>query len=188
LKSAAKHPTKNSLPVNAVVPRNAERAGFHADDHRVTNAQAVEIVQINREALDALMIAPRMDIQPAGASDQPFHIKSPYDYGGVVRDIFLCIEPAVHHERGGENPGQRNESGIDALENFDFLAAASAAIEEYRERERKKKNQPKEHQHEVEVQRRIDLADIGKEQRTTEKNRGLLPQPAAEHYFGGSRG
>src|SRR5579859_4302755 len=148
-----------SSTVDAVIPGDAQGAGADADNHRVAFAEAIEIVEIDGEALEALASAPGMHVQAAAALHDALHVEVAFHGSRVIDDIFLSVEPAVDEQRGGENPRQGNEAVVDALEDFDFLMIARAALQNDGQRERGEEDDAEEDQDEIEVERGINLAD-----------------------------
>src|SRR5271166_2150344 len=74
------------------------------------------------------------------------------------------------------------------LQDLDLLARVRAALQEYRQRQGHEEDQAKEHQHRVQVQRSVNLADIGEEERTGEEDGRLQQQATAEDEFRGDGG
>jgi hypothetical protein len=177
-----------SAAVDAVVPRDAEGAGLDGYFHQVTDVESVEVVGVYGQALVGLTWAPTTNRQAARAAYQSLHIKAADNCGGVIGDIFYVVEAAVDEQRGGENPRKRDESRVDALEDFNFFAIASATLKRDGEEERGEENHAEEDQHQVDVERRVDLADIGERQRAEQEDRGAGHQVAAEHHLRGSGG
>src|SRR6202008_257631 len=64
---------------------------------------------------------------------------------------------------------------------------AGAAIENHRNTQGNEEQHAEEDQHQVQIQWRIDLREIGKQQRSGQEESGLLDEPFAEHVFGSRR-
>src|SRR6202043_2574161 len=119
---------------------------------------------------------------------QNFYVETGFQGGRGIDDVFFVVEAAIDEEGGGENPGERDEAVVDALEDFDFLMIASAALEDDGESERAEEDQAEEDEDEVEFERRIDLADVGKSEGAEEEDAGAGHQVAAKRDFGGGGG
>src|SRR5438128_2163097 len=111
-----------SPAVDAEVPRNAERAGLHAYIHLVAWPEPIVIVGIHREPLDFLAFTPTAHEEPPRAAHDSRHIVAAVDDRGVIRQICLRIQSTIHKKRGGQNPRQQDETRVDALQPFEFLA------------------------------------------------------------------
>jgi len=53
------------LAVDGEIPRNAECAGFDANNNRIARVEAIVVIFVHREALDPLSLAPGVDKQAA---------------------------------------------------------------------------------------------------------------------------
>jgi hypothetical protein len=71
------------------------------------------------------------------------------------------------------------------LQHFQVFTRSCAAIEENGQGEGAEKHNPEKNQHRIRVERRIYLADVRKQQGSSEEDGGLCDQAAAEDVFGG---
>ena len=175
--------------VDAVEPGNAEDAGGDADDYGVAFVEAVKVVGVDSEALEFLPRAQGCaDDQPAAAAHHATHVEAALHDGGVVDDVLGRIELAVEKEGGGENPGQRDKTGVNALEDFHVAAVARAAIEKNRDGQADEENDAEKNQHPIEIERRVKLADVGKQQRAEQKHGGALDEARTKFQLGDAGG
>jgi hypothetical protein len=98
------------------------------------------------------------------------------------------IEPAVKKKSYGKNKGDGKQTSEEVPGDLNILTRTSAAIEINDQGQGKKEDHAEENEHGINIERRIDLAQIGKEQRTNEKNGHLAEQAAAKNEFGGGGG
>src|SRR5260370_7584811 len=65
---------------------------------------------------------------------------------------------------------------------------SGASIEQSGNQEGNEEQDFKKNQHQIEIQWRINLGDVWKEQRASQKKNGLLDEPFAKHEFRGGGG
>src|ERR1700722_15050720 len=147
-------------PVNSIKPGNAKRSRLDRHYHRIAILKTVEVVGIHRQARNFLPVAPAFHEKAPAAAHQPFHVETVFHRRWAIDEIFWRIEFAIQEKRRSQQPRQRNKSVIDALQDFEFLSVARAAIQNKRQRQRQKKQQAEKNQHQIEVQWWIDLADV----------------------------
>ena len=178
----------SALAVDAVEPGNAESAGLDADDDAIAFVEAVEVIGIHGEAFKAAAGTPGADKDAAGAADDAGHLVAAVDDGGVVDDVLAGIEAAVEKENGGEDEGDGNEAGEEMAEDFNVAASVCAAVEVEGEEEAGEEDDAEEDKHGVNIERGIELADVGKEERTGEEEGELGEEAAAKDDLRGSGG
>src|SRR5581483_11396907 len=135
--------------VHAINPGNPESSRFNSHFERVPYLEAIKIVGVNGKALDSLRVAPGANDQAAASPDHAFHEVAADDGGGVISDFLGRIEPAVRDDGPGQNERKRDEAGVDALENLDFLVFAGASVQKNGKGKCDKKQKTKEDQHQV---------------------------------------
>ena len=103
----------------------------------------------------------------------------------MIHNVFGGIQSAVHKKKGRENPRQQDEARIHVLQHFEFLVPARAPVENHGDGQSDKENHAEYDQHEIHIERRINLADVGKCQRPGKKYPSALQESAAKHHLGG---
>src|SRR3984893_10840633 len=106
-------PRTCSAAVDAVVPGDSHCAGFDGYLHKIAIVEAIEVVDINRETLEMLARAPRAHEQASAAAHDALHVEAAFDDGWVVENAFLSVQSAIHEKCCGQDPRQRNKSGVD---------------------------------------------------------------------------
>src|SRR5271155_4669447 len=104
---------------DAGYPGDAYEAVFYLDVCYVSGGEAVEIAAIYWDALEAMAGAPGVDDE-AAARDRAGHRKSA-DHAGFFDVRGGPIERAVAVQKQGEQPGQREQAVVHALQRFNFL-------------------------------------------------------------------
>src|SRR5260370_41263215 len=165
-----------SATIHTEIPRDAERSGLNRDNDRIARVKAIVIIGIHGQRLVSLPFPPGVHERAAGAAYDSRHVVAAFYGGGVVSHLLLGVQFSIQEQSCGENPRQRDESDINPFEHHKFLAIPRAAVEDDSQRQREEKYQAEEHQYPVELERRIDLADVGKRQRPGKKYGGA-PQP-----------
>lgn len=177
-----------ALAIDTVEPGNAESAGLDTDDDAVAFVEAVIVIGIHGEAFKTATGSPGADEDAAGAADDAGHLIAAVHDGGVIDDVFVGIEPAVEEENGGEDEGDRDEAGEEMAEDFDVAASVGAAVEVEGEEEAGEEDDTEEDEHGVNIERSVELADVGEEERTGEKESKLAKKAAAKDDLRGGGG
>src|SRR5208282_2307813 len=139
-------------------------------------------------ALVLAPLAPGKHEEPPRAAHHTTHQIAAFDAGGMIGNALLGIEHAIQQQRQREDERNGQESGEQVLQENNILAHARLAVQENSQSQREEEHQAEEDQHAVQIERRIDLAEIGKEQRTDEEDGHLPEQAAAKDEFRGGGG
>src|SRR6266404_393978 len=174
--------------IHAIKPRDSESAGSHAYVDGIAGAEAVVIIRVNGETLNAMPGAPGRHEKTPRAAHHTFHLIAAIHNRGVELDTLGGIQPPVQYQCGQKNEGNRNQPCEQMPDDYDFFARAGPALQYYGQRERHKKHHAEENKHAVKVQRWINLADVRKQKRAGQKDGHLTDQPAAEDKFRGGGG
>src|SRR5260370_10504062 len=172
---------------NAIDPRDAHQSGLHFDQDRVAVMEAAEAIAVHRQALEPRGIAPRPHDESSDAADQAAHVELFHPDRGMLLRLCLVQMP-VNKQQRGKQPGQRNESEVDALEQLHVAPAARAPFNVEAEPKHKEEQDARKYENGVEFERGIKLADGNECNRAQKKPRRAPHQAAPQHHFGGRRG
>src|SRR6266478_10031504 len=128
--------------IHAIKPRDPEGAGSHAYVDGIAGTEAVVIIRVNGEALNAMPGAPGGHVKTPRTAHNSLHLIAAVHNRGVELDILGGIQPPVQYQCGQKNEGNRNQPCEQMPHDFDFFARAGPALQYYGQRERQKKHQP----------------------------------------------
>src|SRR5713226_1326050 len=172
---------------NAIDPRDAHESGLHFDQDCVALLEAAEVIAVHRQGLEPRALAPRPHDESSAPADQAAHIELfHHDRGMLLR---LClVQISVDKQQHRKQPGQRNESEVDALEQLYVAPAARAPFNVEAEPKHEEEQHARKYENGVEFERRIKLADRNECNRAEKKPRRAPHQAAPQHHFGSRRG
>ena len=178
-------PAGTSVAGDACYPRDAYQAVFHLDVNDVAGGEAVEIAAVNWDAFEAMACAPGSDDE-AAAGDGSGHRKSA-DYTGFFNVRGGTIECTVGVQKHGEQPGQREQAVIHALQRFNFLMTKRATFDDDGEAEREKKHYADKNHDAVEFQGWVAAAGNDEGDCADKKQRSAIEQRATQRKFRSGR-
>src|SRR5260370_17370024 len=89
-------PRQKLVPVNAVIPWNAERAGLNRDNDRIARVKAIIIISVDGQPLVSLPFPPGVDEQAAGAAYDFPHVVAAVHRGGGGDPLFFGSQFSLH--------------------------------------------------------------------------------------------
>lgn len=111
------------------------------------------------------------------------------EFADDARDFDLrrgAVESAVGEEESGEQPGDRDETVVNALEGFDFGVAESAAFDPNGEAEGEEEEDADEDEDAVEFERGVAARGDDEGHGAQQEDGGAVEESFAEGEFGGS--
>src|SRR5260370_35362984 len=110
---------------NAIDPRDAHESGLNFDQDGVALLEPAEVIAVHRQALEPRALAPRPHDESSAAADQTAHVELFHHDRGMLLRLRLVQIPVDQQQRR-KQPGQRNESEADALEQLYVAPGAPA--------------------------------------------------------------
>lgn len=172
--------------VDAENPGNADESGFDAHFDGLAIVKTVEILARDGEAFEPVAIAPRSDDELMHRQ-QARHGEAADD-GGVEILRRRTVERAVNEKQSAQKPGQRYKAMKNSLEQFDFLAAKSAALGPHGQENGSEENQSAKNEDAVEVEGRIEKTGNEKCDCAQQKNTEAIDKAAAHGAIGIGKG
>lgn len=174
-----------SGPGDARNPRNTDEPVVDLHDGGISGREAVEIEEVNGDALVAAAFAPRCDIEaPNGNGTRHGEFSDDPDGLGVDR---RTVESAVDEKEPGEEPGRGDEGEINALGNFELGVAKGATLDIDDQAEREEKEDADKNQDSVELDRGVAKRGDDEGQSAEKKDGGAIEELDAERKLGGGR-
>ena len=166
---------------DACDPGDAYQAVFYLDVYDITRGEAVEIAAVNWNAFEAMARTPGV-YDEATAGDWAGHRESA-DHASLFDVSWRTIEGAVGIEQRGEQPRQRQQPVIDALQGFDFLVPKRATFDDDGQAEREKKHYSDKNYDAVEFQGWVAAAGNDEGDCADKKQRSAIEQRATQRKF-----
>src|SRR5258705_5832739 len=115
--------------IHAIKPRDSESPGSHAYVDGIAGTEAIVIIRVNGQALNAMPGAPGRHEKTPHAAHHTFHLIAAIDNRGVELDILGRVQSPVQYQCGQKNEGNRNQPCEQMPHDFHFLARASPALQ-----------------------------------------------------------